>query len=156
VIRSFNSVGDFVQYMSGQAATLPALEHAVLNTVGRLVKHEAQRVIGTYDYGWSPLAEATQQDRVRKGFPADEPLLRTGELLRSIEHKVVGRTVHIGSDLDIAMFQELGTQRIPARPFLSGALAHKQEYAVSLVGRAVAKHLQGGDGLSVDAGPPIL
>ena len=37
----------------------------------------------------SPLAESTQAERVVQGYPANEPLLRTGELRDSIEHKLV-------------------------------------------------------------------
>jgi phage gpG-like protein len=139
--------------MSGQAGTFPAVEHAALETIGKLVQHEAQRVIGTYDYGWPQLAEATQADRVRKGFPANEPLLRTGEMERSIEHKVEGRTVHIGSDNDKALWHELGTRTIPPRPFLSGAMAQKEKQIVGFIGRTFSAHIAGKAGTR-DMGPP--
>jgi hypothetical protein len=45
-----------------------------------ILERECKRVIGTYDYGWAPLADATKADRVAQGYPADEPLLRSGEM----------------------------------------------------------------------------
>lgn len=155
--RSFDRIADFVQYLSGQVATLPAVERMVLERAGALVQHEAQSAIGTYRYGWPQLAESTQKDRVRKGFPANEPLLRTGEMERSIEHTVRGRTAHVGSNSQIAVYQELGTSRIPPRPFLSGAAARKGAQFSHMVGKAIAAHLSGEDAeRAIGAGPPIL
>ena len=45
-----------------------------------MVAAEAKRVIGTYDYGWKPLAASTLEKK-----SADTPLLETGEMRASIE-----------------------------------------------------------------------
>jgi hypothetical protein len=76
--------------------------------------------MGTYDYDWPQLAESTQRERERLGFAANEPLLRTGDLRESIEYTVLPReaAVEIGSNDKIAVYQELGTSRIPPRSFL--------------------------------------
>ncbi len=92
-----------------------------------LVEAQAREVIGTYNYGWPELAASTQADRVAQGYPADEPLLRTGELAASISHKVedVGPVVQglVYSDDIVALWQEMGTSRgIPPRSFLMGSL----------------------------------
>jgi hypothetical protein len=87
-----------------------------------LVEAQAREAIGTYNYGWKPLALYTQIDRVAHGYPADEPLLRTGELAASIKHKAElapgGAEGVVYSDDKIALFQEMGTIRIPPRSFL--------------------------------------
>lgn len=150
-MRSFASFSGLATFLAQRAATLPTVERAVLGHVGGLIQHQAQSFVGTYDAPgpWPQLAESTQADRARKGFPENEPLLRTGELERSIKHKVEGRTVHIGSDLDAAVFQELGTARIPPRSFLASAAVVKEGQAVRLVGRAVSAHLAGRDASAV-------
>ena len=88
------------------------------------IQSDAQNLMGSYhqSFGpfpkWDRLADSTNANRERKGFAPDEPLLRTGEMQRSIKYKIMGDTGHIGSDSPVAVFQELGTARIPARSFL--------------------------------------
>lgn len=125
-----------------------AREHA-LEEAAKIIEKEAKRVIGTYDYDWPQLADATQTDRANKGFPPNEPLLRTGELRDSIEHTVHAEDgeADIGSDSDIAVYQELGTAGggwggpIPPRPFLAGAAAHKTDEVVEEMGKALVEEV---------------
>jgi phage gpG-like protein len=106
----------------------------------QVIEDEAKRVIGTYDYDWPQLAPSTQEERTKQGFPANEPLLRTGELRDSIEHTIVSdHEAQIGSNLDIAVYQELGTRTIPPRSFLAQAAAHKEEDVGEKVGRHMIK-----------------
>ncbi|HEV2700470.1 MAG TPA: hypothetical protein VGV09_02480, partial [Steroidobacteraceae bacterium] len=104
--------------------TLEGTIHEGLEHVGKRIEATAKKEIGTYQPevgqfpAWAPLAESTMADRVAQGFPADEPLLRTGELRDSISHEVRGHEVAIGSTSDVMVFQELGTSRIPPRPVL--------------------------------------
>ena len=129
----------------GMAATLVeigvAIEHnkkQALEFACQIVEDEAKRVIGTYDYGWADLADATQDDRVRKGYAPDDPLLRRGELRDSIEHQVPNQHAgYVGSDLDIAVYQEMGTRTIPPRSFLAGAAAHKGQEIASKIGEVL-------------------
>jgi hypothetical protein len=101
--------------------------------VPKIVETEAKRVIGTYDYGWPELAESTQADRVRQGCLADEPLLRTGD---SIEHTIISdHEAQVGSNNDIAVYQELGTSRIPPRSFLAQAAVHAEKEVAHEMGR---------------------
>jgi hypothetical protein len=117
-------------------------KHEALEEGAKIIEEEAKRVVGTYDYGWPELAESTQADRVRQGYAADEPLLRTGALRDSIEHTHVSADeVQVGSNSDIAVYQELGTSRIPPRSFLVQAAVHKEKEAVHEVGRHVVKAL---------------
>lgn len=128
------------------ANTLPAARHHALNAAGQIVEDEARRLIGTYDYNptWPELADATKEDRVAQGFSENEPLLRTGELRDSIHHVVVGDTVHVGSDNDKAVWQELGTVHIPPRTFLKGAVINTVHQIEHITGRTMHAHLSSG------------
>ncbi len=71
----------------------------------------------------APLAPATQEERANLGYSTDEPLLRTGELLRdSVHHEAAGPLAVAGSDEPIAAYQEYGFYNhrtgnmVPPRP----------------------------------------
>ena len=115
------------------------------------IKAEAQRVLGTYDYGWEPLKEKT----IRRKATGDSPLLETGELRDSIQISVtqsrttLGRFGHgfageVFSDNPKAVWHELGTLHISARPFLSGAAQAVEKEVVNKVGEGFFKNLVGG------------
>jgi phage gpG-like protein len=97
-------------------------EHEALEWIGRVVEAEAKSAIGTYRYNWPQLAESTQAERAHEGYPANEPLLRSGEMRDSIGHVVGDHEVQVGSNSDIAVYQELGTKSIPPRSFLVNAV----------------------------------
>lgn len=91
-----------------------------------IIVDEAKDAIGTYKFGWPQLAPSTQAQRVRLGYPANEPLLRTGELRDSISYTVDGSVGYVFSTSPVAVWMELGTVRIPPRPFLAGAADAKR------------------------------
>ena len=142
---------DLFRFAEFCAHDLPhEVQHArekALEAGAQIIQKEARRVIGTYDYGWEQLAQSTQADREKKGFPANEPLLRTGELRDSIHYQILkrGHLAEIGSDSDIAVYQEMGTSTIPARPFLAGA-AVKTEKQITKVVRAIVGAATAGAG----------
>lgn len=123
--------------------------------LGEITSHDAQAAIGTYRYGWPQLAESTQADRVEKGFSANEPLLRTGEMKATIRAEVgpliVGSVsqftdlvLAVGSPDLVALWQEMGTTRgIPPRPFLSSAMLENFPTAVHLFTTTALKLLTG-------------
>ena len=140
------------------ASRLSRLAHAegdkaYLESVGTKIEKEAKEIIGHYqrsDTGpfpeWEELKTATQSDRIRQGFTPNDPLLRSGELRDSIRHEVRGNSVAIGSDLDIAIYQEMGTSTIPPRPFLRVAAWRSKKwlgklYAKTLKDRINGRHL---------------
>jgi hypothetical protein len=111
--------------------------------MAQMIRDEAKRVIGTYELDWPQLAPSTQEERVKEGFPANEPLLRTGELRDSIEYTVISdHEAEVGSNLDIAVYQELGTAHIPPRSFLAAAGAHKGEDAAKVAGKIIANAIR--------------
>jgi hypothetical protein len=118
--------------------------HAALEIAARIVEAKAKAAIGTYKYGWPQLAESTQEDRAHKGFPANEPLLRTGELRNSIEHNSSPTEAHIGSNLDRAVWMELGTSRMPPRPFLAPSVFQNEALIKRAVRQVVGDYLAAG------------
>jgi len=112
-------------------AALPAIErdiHAsgpkIIERACQMIQKRAKANIGRDHEIWPPLAASTIADKQKHGFPTPKPLLRTGALRDSIEYTVSGLEGAVGSNLDVAVYQELGTSRIPPRSFLvSAALA---------------------------------
>lgn len=109
----------------GFIAELPAIErdlHAsgpkIVEEACKIVQKKAKAAIGKKHEMWAPLAERTIADKQHKGFATPKPLLRTGELRDSIQYTVHGNEGAVGSDLKVAVYQELGTSRIPPRSFL--------------------------------------
>jgi phage gpG-like protein len=93
----------------------------------------AQEMLGHYQVGWPPLAEATVEERVRLGFTPDDPLLRTEDLKNSITYEVSpdGREAMIGVPADApaaayAATHEFGdasgAAKVPPRPYLRPAI----------------------------------
>ncbi len=131
----FKDIAGFVAFAGGLGVTVEHANRHILEISAKAIEDEAKRVIGTYDYDWKQLSPATQADRVRQGFPANEPLLRTGELRDSIEHKIIDdHHAEVGSNSDIAVYQELGTANIPPRSFLAQAAMHKEKQIRKIAG----------------------
>lgn len=111
--------------------SLEAYAREELEKAAETVEDEAKRVLGTYDYGWTPLAPATvARGGIMRPPGVDEPLLDTGELRDSIEHYTppTGPLVsYVGSNNPKAVWHELGTATIPPRSFLLGAATAKED-----------------------------
>jgi hypothetical protein len=141
------SLGGFAAFLS--SAALAGAEKKATRTAleigARMIRDEARSALGTYRYQWPQLAQATQDDRVLKGFAANEPGLRTGAMRDSIQYTVLSdEEAEIGSDDDSMVFFELGTVTQPPRPTLTTAAIHKgqdvADIAGFLVGSALAGH----------------
>ena len=125
-----------------------------LERAARLVEREAKAELGAYQGAappfapWAPLADSTKADRVREGYPADEPGLRSGEMRDSIGHRVDASAGHgeatVGSDDDNLVWFELGTSKQPPRSVLGGALVRKSGRVAEILGEGVVKALVGG------------
>jgi hypothetical protein len=115
----------------GFIAEIPAIQRdleasgpKIIEKACQIVQKRAKAAIGQEHELWAPLAASTIADKASHGFPTPKPLLRTGELRESIEYTVHGNEGWVGSNLDIAVWQELGTKHIPPRSFLvSSAIA---------------------------------
>jgi len=142
-MREF-TLSEAVKFFSGfeMARATKKGEEEALEVAAAMIADRAKKLIGTYDAKprWPELAESTQADRAQKGFPPNEPLLRTGELRDSIGFEIIkpGREAIVGSTSDIAVYQELGTSTIPPRSFLVSAAVSEGKKAARVAGAIVA------------------
>ncbi|HEV2596232.1 MAG TPA: hypothetical protein VGU01_13635 [Sphingomicrobium sp.] len=117
---------------------IEAEKRETLEIAAEMIEAEAKRVIGSYDYEWPQLAEATQDDREKRGFSRNEPGLRTGEMRESIEHTIVSKDeAEIGSNDDNLVYFDLGTKTQPPRPVLEPAAIRKAPEIAAMTGEAV-------------------
>jgi hypothetical protein len=137
-MKTFSNPAAFASFLVGLAVEVDHEKAKALEKAAVIVEKEAKRVIGTYEYGWPQLADSTL---AKKG--ANTPLLETGEMRDSIEHKVSHDVASIGSDNDKALWQEYGTSTIPPRSFLGGALIHKSDEVVEVIGQDIVATIRG-------------
>lgn len=129
-----------LSFASGKiAAEIEIGFHLIVKEIEETAKEEIgvyQPAVGPFE-AWAPLAESTKADRVRSGYTEDDPLLRSGELKNSIESEVVGLAAIVGTKSEIGLWQEMGTDRIPPRPFIGPAYVIKIDPLMNAVGRAI-------------------
>lgn len=115
--------------ISTEGQTKKAVEKAC-----RVIRDEAKRVLGTYEYDWPSLAAST----IERKTTGDSPGLETGAMRRSIKFEVEGTRLNwegfIGSNDPHAKWFELGTRRQPPRSFLRGACMHKEKEVKKILG----------------------
>ncbi|WP_435018496.1 HK97-gp10 family putative phage morphogenesis protein [Tundrisphaera sp. TA3] len=148
-MSSFSSLGHLAAHFAEIALKQHEMEHHALEKVGKLVEKRAKAKIGEYQdeagpfIAWPELADFTKEDRLRQGFSENDPLLRTGAMRDSIGHQVAGSEVHVGSNSDIAVYQELGTSKIPPRSFLGGAAVDETKRIREIIGEEAVASLVG-------------
>lgn len=148
-MKEFHSLTHLALHLGEIAVAQHEMERHALEKATKLVQARAKDKIGEYQeqagpfIAWPELADATKDDRVRQGFSENEPLLRSGELRDSIERTVVDSVGYVGSDSDIAVYQELGTENIPPRSFLGGAAVESIAKICEIVGDEAVTALVG-------------
>ncbi len=150
-MKEFSSVLTFAEHLVAIEAGLAATFHSALKRAARVIEKDARAQIGEYqpEVGpfpeWAELADSTEYDKAQKGYPVDAPLLREGDLRNSIQHEVVGLEAVIGSQSDIAAYQEFGTPTIPPRPFIGPAAFKNKEKIQRILGDALVIGLTEGE-----------
>lgn len=138
------TLGQMAAELYGIRMNFEALPEEVIERACQMVEKEAKDSLGSYHIGWPQLAASTQADRVRQGYPANEPGLRSGEMRDSIEHtpptmedgEVVG---YVGSNDPKLLWFELGTVKQPPRTVLMGAAMRKENAIIEMaIKRAIA------------------
>jgi hypothetical protein len=139
------SFGEYAEILARNAAMVRPRLEVGLHKVGELTKTMAAEYIGHEIPEWPPLAPSTITEKTRLGYvghvSATDPLLRTGEMRDSIEVSVEGLEMAVGSKEKIALYQELGTSRIPPRPFLALAAQRSLPYAADVFGEIAVRSL---------------
>lgn len=146
----FSSLDAFVEHLARRMIVLAGNWHE-LNDSAALVRDRAIEKLGTFQPAvgpfpeWErPLAAWTQDERTELGFTPNDPLLRDGSHIRdTISYDVdhVRGVATIGSTADEAMWNELGTGRIPPRPFLGPALYESVDEILAICGDAAFRAL---------------
>lgn len=137
------SLTEFATFLGGLTFEMDEANRIALERAARLVETEAKHVLGTYEYGWPQLAPSTQAQRVQQGYPANEPGLRSGDMRDSITHVADHKEAQVGSNDQHLVWFELGTVKQPPRPVLQGALVHKTDEVLEIIGRQVVGALAG-------------
>lgn len=150
-MKDFNSLAEFSMHLIQLVAAETLALHRGLEQAAVLIEKSAKAEIGIYQPqvgpfpAWAPLAESTEAEKARLGYPLDAPLLRTGDLRESIQHETQGFEAVIGSISPIMAYQEFGTPTIPPRPVIGPAAFMNQEKIQAIVGLAVVSGMIGAD-----------
>jgi phage gpG-like protein len=129
----------------GFVAELKAIEHdlealapKIVEKACQIIQKKAKATIGHEHDAWPPLAPSTLAKK-----SANTPLLETGAMRDSIEYVVHGNEGAVGSNSEIAVFQELGTSRIPPRSFLVSSAIASEDKIHRMVGASAVAALSG-------------
>lgn len=98
--------------------TNEALRKAGEQEVQRTQQRIAQEKRSPDGVAWRPWSLATLRQRSREGTLAGGLLNRTGALINSIAFKLTQGTLTVFSSATYAKYLQLGTSRMPARPFI--------------------------------------
>jgi phage gpG-like protein len=133
VTQTFTSPLAFAAHLVVVERNMRALGPAIVIAACKAVAAEAKRVLGEGYPEWPAL----QPETIARKMRGNTPLLETGEMRASIEWNASGNEGHVGSNSDIAVYQEFGTSRIPPRPFLAGAAMRTEPEIHKMAARAV-------------------
>lgn len=139
-MREFHSFLEAATHCAELALAQHEADHRALERATKLLQRKVKIKFGTYQpqagqfLEWAELADSTKADREAQGFPENEPLLRTGDLRESVERLVKDSEGYVGSNSDIAVYQEIGTKHIPPRSFLGSTGVENAEAVANICG----------------------
>jgi hypothetical protein len=142
-MTKFFSLLQFVAELPAIERDLAASGPMIVEKACQIVQKKVKATIGRDNEMWPPLAASTIADKQGHGFPTPKPLLRTGELRDSIEYTVHGLEGAVGSNDPVAVYQELGTSRIPPRSFLVSSAIASEDRIHRMAGAATVAALSG-------------
>jgi phage gpG-like protein len=154
----FNSLGALALHMAAQEVALLASLHAGLEKCAKKVEKTARDEIGHYQSGigpfpaWADLADSTEEQKSKNGYPAGAPLLASGDMQGSITHTTHTLEAVIGSTDEKMIYHEFGTLKIPARPVMGPAILRNKEYIRRVLGMATVTGLVGGSMIHASLG----
>jgi len=100
------------------AATTKALQIAGQTEVQNTKQRIASEKIAPDGTSWKPWSMSTLRQRQKEGNVSLGLLNRTGALISSIAYKLTKNTLTIFSSASYAKYLQLGTSKMPARPFI--------------------------------------
>jgi phage gpG-like protein len=134
---SFYSLAAFALKLGAIEADLKLAGSGIIAEWCWAVRENARSALGTYRYGWEPLAASTL---ARKS--EDTPLLETGQLRDSIGIKLSHDRGEVGTNDPYAEFHEHGSSHEPPRSFMLNAALEAtgqiHKWADHYIGAAIA------------------
>ncbi|HBR0975138.1 TPA: hypothetical protein L9K64_001375 [Klebsiella variicola] len=134
---------EFARAMTVAVDTAPKAINGVVKHLADETARIAREEIGTYQESvgpfpaWASLAESTEQDKARNGYPLNSPLERTGEMRDSIKSEEFGDVVFAGSGDEKLYWHENGTPKMPPRPVMGPAAIRATENVETVVSKAL-------------------
>lgn len=148
-MKDFSSPGQFARHLAKLAAVGHEVTHLAADKCGKVIENSAKAEIGFYQKqhgpfpAWEELADSTEADKARNGYPIEAPLLRTGAMQKSISHTTHGNDVVIGSTDKKMVYHEFGTLHIPPRPVLGPAMYMNKDRILIGLSRVCASWVGG-------------
>jgi hypothetical protein len=148
-MREFHSFLEAAVYCGELVLLQHEADKHSLHKATELLQEHVREKFGEYQpeagpfVEWAQLADSTKADRVYQGYAENEPLLRTGDLRESVETLVRDNVGYVGSDSDIAVYQELGTIKMPPRSTFGSAAVETMDLIVEIVGKGAVAALVG-------------
>ena len=116
--------GEYAAQLRAAAASVKPLLELTLEFEMKVLALEARELPGAGHPFWPPLAEVTEEEKARLGYGVPDPLLREGELRDGIEGGAEGSVGYLGNSDQKAVYHEIGTAKMPARPIYAYTLNH--------------------------------
>lgn len=148
-MKEFKSFKSFATHLALMAVEAPEVSHHIVKKSAEGIAEVAKSLIGTYQDtvgpfpAWAALADSTEEEKARLGYPASAPLLRTGMLRDSIESQSVGSMAVVGTDDPVMIYHEFGTSKMPARPVLGPAAIHSRHGIEAIIKKTSVAWLMG-------------
>lgn len=148
-MKTLKTFGELARAFGKSVERMPETFEFASEIGAKLVQKAAKHKIGEYQDAvgpfpeWEELADSTEMQKARAGYPVDSPLLRTGEMRDSISYHASPAGFEVGSPSEIAVYQEFGTATIPPRPFLGPALFENAPAVVEALGKSIEANLAG-------------
>lgn len=148
-MKEFNSPGAFARHLLKLAAMMPEVDRHIVQASAEEIRDTAAGMIGQYQKAvgpypaWQELADSTEEEKARSGYSLEAPLLRTGEMQKSIEYTAERNEAAVGSNDQNMIYHELGTEKIPPRPVLGPAGIHSRERVMKIAGKTTLAWLSG-------------
>lgn len=156
----FNSLDELAAHLEKSLLIYRQNIERGMERSARQIEKTAKEMIGHYQDetgpypAWDQLADATEYQKAKQGYPVDAPLLRTGEMREAITHESAGFEAIIGVKGEgagqILKYHEFGTLHIPPRPVLGPAGFKSETYIKKTIGQAVMTSLFEGTPIPLD------
>jgi phage gpG-like protein len=148
-VKYFEGLGQFADFLEERAALHDEAIHVAAGASALTIFRKAQSIFGDASK-LEELAPATQDERTRLGYSANEPLLRDGSLLKDrLEHGHEGMFAGVGSEEPVMAYHEYGYlnartgNAVPPRPVLRIAMEESGPSVLAILEAVLGRSLSG-------------